>query len=106
MLWEIKKAGGFFLSRIKSNAVVYITEIVTGKISQKYIQSSLLSLPIKRKRGDIVEVMIEKLCDKGTLSCRAIGFWNPLDKCYHWYMTNLTIAAHLIYPLYRKRKAD
>lgn len=60
-------------------------------------------MPIKRKRADILEVQVEKVCDKGTLSCRAIGFWNPLDKCYHWYITNLVIAAHLIYPLYRLR---
>lgn len=43
------------------------------------------------------------MCDKGTLSCRAVGFWNPCDKCYHWYITNLTVAAQLIYPLYRLR---
>lgn len=47
--------------------------------------------------------MVEKVCDKGTLCCRAVGFWNPYDKCYHWYITNLTVAAQLIYPLYRLR---
>ena len=103
LLWEIKRVGGFFLSRIKSGAVLKITKIVQGKISQKYIGSSLLSVPIKNKRADILEVMIEKVCDKGTLCCRAVGFWNPLDKCYHWYITNLTVAAHLLYPLYRLR---
>ena len=103
LFFEIKKNGGFFLSRIKSNTVVYITEIVMGRISQKYIGNSLLSVPFQRKRTDILEVMIEKLCNKGTLNCRAIGFWNPLDKRYHWYITNLTIAVHLIYPLYRLR---
>jgi len=103
LLWEIKRVGGFFLSRIKSGAVLHITKIVQGRISQKYIGSSLLSVPIKNKRADILEVMIEKVCSKGTLSCRAVGFWNPLDKCYHWYITNLTVAAHLLYPLYRLR---
>jgi len=103
LLWDIKNVGGFFLSRIKSNAVIYITKIVQGKISQKYIGSSLLSVPIKRKRSNILEVMVEKVCDKGTLCCRAVGFWNPVDRCYHWYMTNLKVAAHLIYPLYRYR---
>jgi IS4 transposase len=83
--------------------VVYITKIVQRKISQKYVGSSLLSIPFHRKRADILEVLVEKECDKGTLSCRAIGFWNPLDKCYHGLLTNLTIAAHLIYPLYRLR---
>jgi hypothetical protein len=34
LLWEIQDIGGFFLSRIKSKAVIYITEIVQGKIAQ------------------------------------------------------------------------
>ncbi len=33
----------------------------------------------------------------------SVGFWNPSEKCYHWYITNLKVAAHLIYPLYRLR---
>ena len=103
LLWEIKHAGGFFLSRIKSGAVLPINKIVQGKISQKYIGSSLLSVPIKRKRADILEVIVKKECKKGTLCCRAVGFWNPLDKCYHWYITNLGVAAHLLYPLYQLR---
>jgi IS4 transposase len=32
-----------------------------------------------------------------------IGFWNPVEKDYHWYITNLAAAAYLIYPLYRLR---
>jgi len=103
LLHAIKEVGGFFLSRIKSGAVIYITEIVQGRISQKYIGASLLSVPIQRKRSDIIEVMIEKVCASGTLNCRAIGFWNPCEKCYHWYLTNLEAPAHLIYPLYRLR---
>jgi len=103
LLWEIQEFGGFFLSRIKSKAVIYITEIVQGKIAKKYIGSSLLSVPVKRKRSNILEVMIEKMCDKGTLCCRAVCFWNPSEKCYHWYITNLKVAALMIYPLYRLR---
>ncbi len=72
LLWEIQDIGGFFLSRIKSKAVIYITEMVQGKIAQKYIGSSLLSVPVKRKRSNILEVMIEKMCDKGTLCCRLV----------------------------------
>jgi hypothetical protein len=48
--------------------------------------------------------MIEKKCQKGILSCRAIAFWNPTYECYHWYLTNLKVAACLIYPLYRYEK--
>ncbi|HID04118.1 MAG TPA: IS4/IS5 family transposase, partial [Desulfobacterales bacterium] len=82
LLWNLKEVGAFFLSRLKSNTVVYITQIIQGKISQKYLGTSLLSVPIQRKRSDVIEVMIEKVCTVGTLNCRAIGFWNPSDKCY------------------------
>jgi len=103
LLWRIKEVKGFFLSRIKSNSIIYITQIVQGKISKKYLGNSLLSLPLKHKRSDILELLVEKVCDKGTLSCRTVGFWNPSEQCYHWYLTNLTIAAQMIYPLYRLR---
>ena len=79
------------------------TQIIQGRISQKYLGTSLLSIPMQRKRSDIIEVMIEKVSTVGILNCRAIGFWNPSDKCYHWYVTNLKVSAHLIYPLYRLR---
>ncbi len=47
----------------------------------------------------------------GLLSCkefgqtemRVLGFWNPKDKVYHWYITNLSVSADLVYPLYRLR---
>jgi putative transposase len=35
LLWDIANVGGFFLSRIKSNAVLYVKEIIQGKISKK-----------------------------------------------------------------------
>lgn len=63
----------------------------------------LFSLPLSRRRGNIIEVMVEKKCQKGTLNCRAIAFFNPAYGCYHWYMTNLKVASQLIYPLYRLR---
>jgi len=34
LFYEIKRVGGFFLSRIKSNTVIPITEIIQGKISK------------------------------------------------------------------------
>jgi len=37
------------------------------------------------------------------LRYRVIGFWNPVEKGYHWYITNLVAAAYLMYPLYRLR---
>jgi len=90
LLWQIKEIGGYFLSRIKSKTVITVTKVIQGKISQKYWGKPLFSIPFKHNRSNILEVMVEKLCDKGTLCCRAVGFWNPCDKCYHWYITNLT----------------
>jgi len=34
---------------------------------------------------------------------RVLGFWNKTTKSYHWYVTNLSIPADLIYKLYRIR---
>lgn len=98
----IQTAGAFFLSRIKSSAVLTIEAVVQG-LPAKYIGTSLLALPLKRKRGAILELEVSKKHKGETLRCRAIGFWNPAEKCYHWYLTNLLAPAHLIYPLYRLR---
>ncbi|MCB2262848.1 MAG: transposase, partial [Candidatus Thiosymbion ectosymbiont of Robbea hypermnestra] len=67
------------------------------------IGQSLLVLDLGRKTGDIIEVIVEKIHQDNTLRYRLIGFWNPVEKDYHWYLTNLTAAAYLIYPLYRLR---
>ncbi len=79
-----------------------IKEVVQG-LAKQYAGRALFSVPLNRKRGGIIEVLIEKTYKGQTLSCRVVGFWNPCEKCYHWYMTNLTAAAHVIYPLYRLR---
>jgi IS4 transposase len=102
LLLNIINIGGFFLSRLKSNSVVYITKSVQG-IPKKFIGKSLLSVHFKGEKKPIVEALIKKVCDTGTLECRAIGFWNPSKNKYHWYLTNLIAAAYLIYPLYRVR---
>jgi len=102
LLQAIEKAKGFFLSRVKSNAVIYIKEVIQG-LSKGAIGQSLLSLDLSRKKSPIIEVIIEKIHQGHTLHYRVIGFWNPVEKEYHWYMTNLTVAAYLIYPLYRLR---
>jgi hypothetical protein len=42
LLWQIKEIGGYDRSRIKSKAVITVTEIIQGKISQKYLGKALL----------------------------------------------------------------
>lgn len=69
---------------------------------------ALLSIDLNEKRGTIIEVLTEKVltgkAHKGkTLKARVIGFWNPIEEQYHWYITNVTAAAYLMYPLYRLR---
>ena len=102
LLYAIENARGFFLSRLKTNAVVYIKEVIQG-LSKSAVGQSLLALDLSRKKGNIIEVTIEKIYRDKDLSYRVIGFWNPVDKGYHWYITNLTAAAYLMYPLYRLR---
>ena len=102
LLYAIEKAGGFFLSRVKSNAVIRIKEVIQG-LDKGAIGQSLLALDLSRKKGNLIEVIVEKIHQENTLRYRVIGFWNPVEKDYHWYITNLTAAAYLIYPLYRLR---
>lgn len=102
LLVELARSQVFFLSRIKAGAVLPIKAVGAG-LSRRYVGSSLLRLPLTRKRGAILEVLIEKATAKGTLCCRAIGFWDPVEKGYHWYLTNLPVPAEVIYPLYRLR---
>lgn len=98
----LKKLVVFFLSRVKSNAVIRIKEVIQG-LGKRVIGQSLLAPDVSRKKGNIIEVIVEKIHQDNTLRYRVIGFWNPVEKDYHWYLTNLTAAAYLIYPLYRLR---
>ena len=104
LLLAIDNAGGFFLSRLKANASVTIKEVISG-LPKKAVGKSLLSINCTRGKEDpIIEAIIKKEVSKEKIvQCRAIGFWNPSTKMYHWYLTNLVVSAHLIYPLYRLR---
>ena len=84
-----------FFSLVLS-AVVYITEF-KGTFPKNVLGKSLFSLPLKRKRGDIIEVKVEKECSVGILACRAIAFWKPVENCYHWYITNLVAGLYNLF---------
>lgn len=97
----IQNVGGFFLSRIKSNTVIQIEKVVSGlpkKFRGKYLFASRIP-----KGKHIIE--LNGLFKEGQFQFRVIGFWNPVEKTYHWYTTNLLVSAKLIYPLYRIRWA-
>ncbi len=98
---EIALAEGRFLSRVKTNAVISISEIVKG-ISRELIGEKLSSIHLKKRRGSIIEFYGDVGCKKPKRH-RIIGFWNKADKKYHWYVTNLEVSASAIYSLYRIR---
>jgi len=103
LMLELINAGVFYLCRLKSNSVVSIKKVVSGFDSGCIGKSLLTSCDLNKNHGKILEVIIEKAVGKEILNCRAIGFWNQSEKCYHWYLTNLLVAAAIIYPLYRLR---
>ena len=82
LLYAIEMAGGFFLSRLKSNAVIYIEEVVQG-LPKKVAGKSLFSLNLKNKKGNIIDVFTTKIHQGKLLRYRVIGFWNPIEKKYH-----------------------
>ncbi len=91
LLLFINNIEGFFSLCLKFNAVISVTEAVQWLLKLA-IRPSLLSLYFSRKRGNIIEVIIEKYYKGETLRCRAIGFWNPAEWVYRWYRTNLAVA--------------
>ena len=99
---EMNELGAFFLSRLKSNATVYIHEIVCG-LGKKHQGKKLGSLSFKRSRGNIIKFNTFRKIDGHKVRFRVIGFWNPILKKYHWYVTNLECEAIFIAPLYRLR---
>ena len=96
----LNSAGVYYLSRLKSNTVIRIHQVLQG-ISPRHEGLLLSDLKFKKKRGSIVEFMGRR--EKSDLLYRVIGFWNPIAKTYHWYVTNLTVDAKWIYILYRLR---
>ena len=101
---RIISAGGFYLSRVKSNCTLVVTEVINGGFGASVIGENLCNFRISRKRQNTVEF-------KGTLSTeenksisvRIIGSWNYKKKRYHWYITNLKAPRNLITQLYKLR---
>jgi hypothetical protein len=105
LLRDLIKAGAFFLSRVKANAVIEIIEVKAGLDKKKYLGQDLLRcrLPGKRRRKIIEVIGTFGGVGHEPITLRVIGFWNKTLRTYHWYTTNLTVPAKLIYPLYRLR---
>jgi hypothetical protein len=93
---------GFFLSRIKSNSAIMIIKVIQG-MPKSNAGKKLSALKDNKKSGNIIELLCAITFNKITRNFRAIGFWNPKEKKYHWYVTNLMAPAAIIYLLYRIR---
>lgn len=104
LLKNMKDLGIFFLSRVKTTAKIKIVNVVSG-VSRTCIGFDLHSQRLMGFRGNIVEVIGQFIIQKTgeTFESRVIGFWNPNDTEYYWYVTNLKVSSILIYPLYRLR---
>jgi len=96
---------GYFLCRVKATATIRVLQVIEGFPKHAFREQPFLDQrgPTKR-RSNIVEVLGELYCHgKPVVQARVIGFWNPVDHLYHWYLTNLQVPVRLIYPLYRLR---
>lgn len=103
LLAQIKHIGGFFLSRIKTNASIKIVTVISG-LPKGFEGWHLFDRRLPKRKSKIVEVIGSFSANgKSLFTARVIGFWNPLAHQYHWYVTNLDTPAELIYPLYRLR---
>lgn len=104
LMIDLQDIGAFFLCRLKSNSVVFIEEIAIGFKLDCIGKSLLRSCNLNQFQGKILEAIVKTTTkNSNIMRCRAIGFWNDKEKCYHWYLTNLLVDAKIIYPLYRLR---
>ena len=99
LLQAIDNIGGYFLCRFKMDTMVQVAKVIQG-LPKKFEGQYLFSKRIPKGR-QIIEV--SGLFKEGLFQFRLVGFWNPIDKRYHWYVTNLAVPSELIYPLYRLR---
>ena len=104
LLKDMMDIGVFFLSRVKINSKIEIVRVVSG-VSKTCIGLDLHCGRLASFRGETVEVIGKFIISKtkSTFESRIIGFWNPNDSQYYWYVTNLKIASDIVYPLYRLR---
>ena len=103
LLIDLAAANVFFLSRVKSNAIVRVIEVIDGLPKRSIEGRNLFDLDLSVKKKAIVELIGQLGSGKKTFDVRVIGFWNKSSRTYHWYLTNLLVPAKVIYPLYRLR---
>jgi len=103
LLKELVKNRIYFLSRVKRNAQIKIEEVVVG-IPKRYCGRMLMNARFPGDSHKIVEIIGSFHRNNGEVFRGiVIGFWNPTEKVYHWYVTNLQVQKEIIYNLYRLR---
>lgn len=119
---KIKYYGGFFVSRLKTNAKPLVVSVVSGQISKKLKQSiesnnypelsDFLKLIPKKGIYDLqCSFEVEKGQQRGNKcpiieNFRVICFWNPETLIWHIYITNLSadsFSPDEVYELYKYR---
>ena len=94
-----------FLTRVKAGSSIVIDQVVEGMSKTRFKGADLFNCINQRKKSSKI---IDLFAIFGSqtpkpLRLRVLGFWNKQARCYHWYVTNLSVPAKLIYPLYRAR---
>ena len=100
---EITASGGFYLSRLKANRNLVITQVIAGGFGTSIVGKRLSKFPIYRRREKIVEFLGELTGDKLHMPVRVLGVWHREDRRYLWYVTNLEAPRNVISDLYRLR---
>ncbi len=99
MFQELSKQS-YFLSRLRGHIRAEFYQIVSG-LPRKF-EGTKLYLETLPKRENIIDALV-LLGENGDFIERVVGFWDFQENKYHWYVTNLSVDAELIYPLYRLR---
>jgi IS4 transposase len=119
---KIKYYGGYFVSRLKTNAKPMVVSVVSGKVSKSMKQSindgnysylpDFLDLVPRKGIYDLeCSFEIEKGIQRSNKppifeNFRVICFWNPETLIWHIYITNLSaekFSPDEIYELYKYR---
>jgi hypothetical protein len=104
LLAQIIGVGGFLLSRVKSSACIDVIKVIEGLPKHFEGRGDLFDRRFPAHHSKIIEIIGSFSQNyKPVFEARVIGFWSPIGKQYHWYVTNLAAPAKLIYPLYRLR---
>jgi len=109
---NIKRYGGFFISRLKQNGnPTIVRSLLTHRGRKIEVEGEKLKSVLKRLRRKVIDFEVEvkyetRAGSKRPVRLRLIGIWNGVDRCYHLYLTNVRpdqLSAEQIADAYRLR---